>query len=217
MRSPALRILVWNLKRPDQRRLAAVADVVATQGADLLIAQEACAWHKDALVDHLGGIAAFTPAFPRHDGWEGHLLWRRQPGTRQDGDGDGDAGPVQRLALGGWPWPRVAQVFRLWPGGPVAAGVQLSHPRGAQRRQLAIVAGHHPMLIAGDCNLVGRLRLPGYRDVTPATGSFRLGPVRLRLDRVLLRDDCSGVAVDHLPHQGLSDHDALLIRLNAGA
>lgn len=198
-----MRILCWNLKRPDGRRLRGIAERLRDLGVELLMAQETRPADGPALGRLLGGASAFTAAFPLRQSAEGHLLWRRH----------GPVGPVQPLSFGGWPWPRVAQLFRLVPDGPVAANLQLSHGPLARRRELGVVAGHRPALIAGDLNWPEALHLPGWHDATPIDGSFRLGPLRLRLDRVLVADTLPQPSVRILPHGGLSDHDALLIDL----
>lgn len=198
-----MRLLCWNLKRPDDRRLAGIAGQLRDLEVDLLMAQETRPGDGPALGRLLGGASAFTAAFPLRDSAEGHLIWRRHD----------PVGPVQPMMLGGWPWPRIAQLFRLTPRGPVAANLQLSHGPLAHRRELGVVAGHRPALIAGDFNWPEALRLRGWQDTTPAGGSFRLGPLRLSLDRVLIAGDLPQPSVRILPHGGLSDHDALLIDL----
>lgn len=109
-----MRILVWNFHCPKGKRLGRIADLIEQVSADMLLAQEAVDESR-RLSTHIHGTLMFSPAFRCRDGGhEGNLIWVRD-----------NPGPVSDCALGGWPWPRVAQ---LVPVGPwLFANVHLSH------------------------------------------------------------------------------------------
>lgn len=198
-----MRILVWNFHCPKGDRLTRIAELIEQLSADMLLAQEAVE-ESIGLDAHIGGTSLFTPAFRRRrGGHEGNLVWTRQR-----------LAPVADRALGGWPWPRVAQLVTVRSA--LFANVHLSHLPCLRRRELARLtkAPPKPSHIVGDFNAFGAVHQAGYQDVTPKSPTFRRGFVTGRLDRVLVRNGAPIPRIDVIPTPGLSDHAALLLTLH---
>ena len=200
-----VRLMSWNIARAAGARLDAVAALIRAHGPDLFLAQEATEDIR-GLVATLGGHVHFEPAFPiAANADEGMAIWSPAP---LDGIG--------RLALGGWPWPRVALWCRLGP--MTVCNLHLAHLPWQRARQLRTVSAAlpRPLVMAGDFNRPGGCRLTGFASAVPAGWSFARGPLRLRLDAALAS---SGVAVTGARYldSAASDHKPLLMTLAAGA
>jgi endonuclease/exonuclease/phosphatase (EEP) superfamily protein YafD len=197
-----LRVLSWNLLRVTGASVAELAGLVEAHAIDVALLQEATAGFE-ALPAHVGGAMARYPLPGRI---HGPAIWARH-GLSQ----------ARRVPLFSRAIARHAVVAEV--GGMLFASVHLSHGQLMCRRQareasLALAAG--PAVIAGDFNMVGPLRLDGFREVGPrAPTHFANGILPLRLDRCFVRGlACAGArALD----RGGSDHRPILLDLVAMA
>lgn len=150
-----LRVLSWNLLRVTGASVAELAGLVEAHAIDVALLQEATAGFE-ALPAHVGGAMARYPLPGRI---HGPAIWARH-GLSQ----------ARRVPLFSRAIARHAVVAEA--GGTLFASVHLSHGQLMCRRQareasLALAAG--PAVIAGDFNMVGPLRLDGFREVGPRT------------------------------------------------
>lgn len=199
-----VRLMSWNVARAAGPRLDAVAALVGAHGPDLFLVQEATEDIR-GLAATLGGHVYFEPAFPIARGSEGMAIWSPAP-----------LDALGRLALGGWPWPRVALRCRVGP--MTICNLHLSHLPWQRARQLRTVSDAlpRPLAMAGDFNRPGGCRLAGFTPAVPQGWSFARGPLRLRLDAALVSP---GIAVREARYleSGASDHKPLLLTLSATA
>ena len=197
-----LRVLSWNLLRVTGASVAELAGLVEAHAIDVALLQEATSGFE-ALPGHVGGAMA---RFPLPGRIHGPAIWAR----------------------GGLRAPRCVPLFSLaierhavvaGAGGATFASVHLSHGQlmcRRQAREASLALDDGPAVIAGDFNMVGPLRLEGFREVGPrAPTHFANGILPLRLDRCFVRGfACTGARV---LDRGGSDHRPILLDLVAVA
>ncbi|MBM3522524.1 MAG: endonuclease/exonuclease/phosphatase family protein [Alphaproteobacteria bacterium] len=199
---PGLRVLSWNLLRRVGATCEDVARLIEAQGVDVALLQEATA-EIEALPSLVGG------AFVRHalpGRIHGPAIWARH-GMARPRRVPLESRTVRRHAL-------VAEI-----AGTSFACVHLSHGQLMCRRQareaseaLATVAA----VVAGDFNMVGPLRLPGFREVGPREPThYANGLVPVRIDRCFVR----GLVGRHARalDRGRSDHRPIVLDLFAAS
>lgn len=186
-----LKIISWNLWHRAGALVGDLASLIEAEKPDLLLMQEAKP-PLDALTNSVGGSVHWQPMQQRVYGlaaWSPHEL---------------ESFHSVPLPISPFPLrvpPRLAQLLVL--NGITFANVHLSHGQILNRRQLLTIAQATlgPTVIIGDCNAVGRIRIPDFADVGPVDATHRL---QTRLDRCLVRNlICQQSRV--LP-RGPSDH-----------
>lgn len=195
-----LRVLSWNLLRRVGATCEDVARLIEAQNIDVALLQEATV-DMEALPSLIGG------AFVRHalpGRIHGPAIWAR----------NGMARP-RRLPLESRAIRRHALIADI--GGTSFACVHLSHGQLLCRRQ-ARAASEALVLpsavVAGDFNMVGPLRLAGFREVGPREPThYANGIVPVRIDRCFVR----GLVGRHARalDRGRSDHRPIVLDLFA--
>jgi len=195
-----VKIVSWNLLHRSGATLDEVMLMIREQQPDLLVMQEATS-RIDVLPDRIGGHYARNPLPGRVHGL---ATWSREPFLEP---------PTVLKLQRGLVVDRVCQIVDL--GAFAVANVHLSHGQFLNRRQLRRIgdALTARAAVIGDCNLLGRPRLPGFRDVGPRLGTFSLGGLMpVRPDRCFVR----GLTCDRaeiLPG-GSSDHRPIAVWLS---
>lgn len=170
-----LKIISWNLWHRAGALVGDIAALIEAEKPDLLLMQEA-KQPLEGLHNLVGGYVHWQPMQKRVYGlaaWSPHEL--------------GNTHSVP-LPISPFPFrvpPRLAQLLVL--DGITFANVHLSHGQILNRRQILTIAQatEGPTVIIGDCNAVGRIRIPDFAEVGPLDPTHRL---QTRLDRCLVRN-----------------------------
>jgi endonuclease/exonuclease/phosphatase (EEP) superfamily protein YafD len=193
-----LRVLSWNLLRLTGASCAELAWLIERHQIDVALLQEATVEFEE-LPARVGGRLVRHPLPGRI---HGPAIWAR------DGMADPRRVPLFSLAI-----RRHAVVAEA--RGVGFASVHLSHGQLMCRRQAREASGAlrgGPAVIAGDFNMVGPLRLDGFREVGPrAPTHYANGLLPLRIDRCFVR----GLAcrASRALDRGGSDHRPILLDL----
>ena len=202
--SGSFRVASWNLLRRIGAEAEDVAKLIHACSPDLLLLQEATEeiaalpslvgghFFRHPMQKRIYGLAAWSPhSFPRTSAL-------RLPAS----------------VLPGRVPPRIAQIVKFQ--GISFANVHLSHGQFLNRFQLHHIAYalEGAVVIMGDFNAVGPIKVPGFRDVGPRQRTHKASNiVSLRLDRCITRDvRCLGGEV---LARGPSDHHPILMELSA--
>lgn len=195
-----LRVLSWNLLRLTGASCAELAWLIERHRVDVALLQEATA-EFEALPARVGGSLVRHPLPERI---HGPAIWARAGIAR-----------ARRVPLFSLAIRRHAVVADV--GGIGFASVHLSHGQLMCRRQAreasdALTDG--PAAIAGDFNMVGPMRLSGFREVGPrAPTHYANGLLPLRIDRCFVRGLVCREA--RALDRGGSDHRPILLDLVA--
>ena len=198
----ALRVLSWNLLRLTGASCAELAWLIERHRVDIALLQEATTEFED-LPARIGGSLVRHPLPGRI---HGPAIWAQAGLSRPR------CVPLFSLAI-----RRHAVVAEI--DGIAFASVHLSHGQLMCRRQAREASDALPgaaAVIAGDFNMVGPLRLDGFREVGPrAPTHYANGLLPLRIDRCFVRGfACTGARV---LDRGGSDHRPILLDLVAVA
>ena len=201
----ALRVLSWNLLRRVGAKPEDVAGLIRAHRPDLVFLQEATE-DLGQLPNLVGGHFCRQPMERRIYGL---AAWSPEPFTPSQ------AMRLPASVLPGKVPPRLAQLVKF--RGIHFANVHLSHGQFLNRWQLLhsaeVLTG--PAAIIGDCNAVGAIPLPGFRDIGPRRRTHRAGNVlALRLDRCMGRQ--LSCAASEVLEKGASDHHPMLLDLKLG-
>lgn len=194
-----LKIISWNLWHRAGAMLGDLAALIEAERPDLLLMQEA-KQPLEGLTHSVGGHVHWQPMQQRVYGlaaWSPHEL---------------DSFHSVPLPISPFPLrvpPRLAQLLML--NGITFANVHLSHGQILNRRQLLTIAQatSGPTVIIGDCNAVGRIRIPDFADVGPVDATHRL---QTRLDRCLVRH--LACANSRVLARGPSDHHPIEVLID---
>jgi endonuclease/exonuclease/phosphatase (EEP) superfamily protein YafD len=200
-----LRVLSWNLLRLTGASCAELAWLIERYQVDVALLQEATIEFED-LPARVGGRLVRHPLPGRI---HGPAIWAR-----------GGVADPRRVPLFSFAIRRHAVVAAT--GGVGFASVHLSHGQLMCRRQAREASGalpEGPAVIAGDFNMVGPLRLDGFREVGPrAPTHYANGLLPLRIDRCFVRD--LACRDSRVLDRGGSDHRPIMLdfaALPAGA
>lgn len=193
-----LKVISWNLWHRAGALLGDLAALIEAERPDLLLMQEA-KQPLEGLEHFVGGHFHWQPMQKRVYGlaaWSPHEL-----------------GTFHSVPLPSSPFPfrvppRLAQLVKL--NDITFANVHLSHGQILNRRQLRTIARatEGPTVIIGNCNAVGRIRMPDFADVGPIDATHRL---RTRLDRCLVRNIIC--AESRVLARGPSDHHPIEVHI----
>ncbi|MFO0294173.1 MAG: endonuclease/exonuclease/phosphatase family protein [Rhodospirillales bacterium] len=195
-----LRVLSWNVLRLTGASCAELAWLIERHQVDVALLQEATVEFEELPLRVGGGLVRH----PLPDRIHGPAIWARA------GVSDARCVPLFSLAI-----RRHAVVADV--AGVDFASVHLSHGQLMCRRQAREAGGAlagSAAVIAGDFNMVGPLRLDGFREVGPrAPTHYANGLLPLRIDRCFVRGFAcrSARALD----PGGSDHRPILLDLAA--
>lgn len=172
--SKSIKVISWNLWHRAGAVLADLVALIEAERPDLLLMQEAKS-PLDSLTHFVGG----------HFHWQ--EMQRRVYGLAYWSPHDLHQAHSIPLPVSPFPLrvpPRLAQLLKFED--ITFANVHLSHGQILNRRQLLTIAQGTtgPTAIMGDCNAVGRLRIPEFDEVGPLDPTHKL---RTRLDRCLVR------------------------------
>jgi endonuclease/exonuclease/phosphatase (EEP) superfamily protein YafD len=200
--SGKLKVISWNLLRLIGARVEDVAALIERQRPDLLLLQEATE-ELNRLPSLVGGHFYREPMHARVYGL---AAWSPHPFAPPR------ALPLPVSTMPGRVPPRLALLVEFH--GITFANVHLSHGQFLNRWQLAHAARsiEGPAVLVGDYNVVGPIRLSGFRDIGPRERTHRAGNViSVRLDRCMAR----GVISTHtgVLERGPSDHHPILLEL----
>ena len=200
--SGKLKVISWNLLRLIGARVEDVAALIEQQRPDLLLMQEA--------TEELHRLPALAGGHfyrePMHARVYGLAAWSPRPFAPPR------ALPLPVSTMPGAVPPRLALLVEFH--GITFANVHLSHGQFLNRWQLSHAARaiEGPAVLVGDYNVVGPIRLAGFRDIGPRERTHRAGNViSVRLDRCMAR----GVVSTHtgVLERGPSDHHPILLEL----
>ncbi|MBL8700786.1 MAG: endonuclease/exonuclease/phosphatase family protein [Alphaproteobacteria bacterium] len=200
IKGSGVRVLSWNLLRRIGATCEDVARLIEAQHVDVALLQEATV-DMEALPSLIGG------AFVRHalpGRIHGPAIWARH----------GMARP-RRVPLESRTIRRHALVAEI--GGTAFACVHLSHGQlmcRRQAREASEALATATAVVAGDFNMVGPLKLPGFREVGPREPThYANGLVPVRIDRCFVR----GLVGRHARalDRGRSDHRPIVLDLFA--
>ncbi|MGI9357619.1 MAG: endonuclease/exonuclease/phosphatase family protein [Rhizobiaceae bacterium] len=203
-RSRPLRLISWNLLHRTGACVDDIADLIMNWDPDIFVMQEVTT-PIDGLQSHVEG------EFSRQE-WPGKAhglaVWSKRPLC--------DIGPMKLPAskLPGSLPIRFAQIFSV--NEITVANVHLSHGQILNRRQLNWIARNTngPTVIVGDFNLIGTIRVEGFRDAGPRGSTHHAQQVLpFRLDRCLVRQ----IVCRHTKtlQRGPSDHRPILAEISA--
>ena len=172
-----MKIISWNLLRLTGASLNDVVALIEHEQPDVLLMQEAT--HLiDGLPRAVGGHYV-RHMLPGNVHGHGPATWARAPFHKT---------PVEFALQNGLLIQRVCQLVDF--GEFAVANVHLSHGQVLNRRQLRRIGRNLPAhaAVIGDFNMVGPVRVKGFRDVGPRQPTHRAGDlIPLRLDRCLVR------------------------------
>ena len=200
-----MKIISWNLLRLTGASVNDVISLIEHERPDVVLMQEATA-SIDGLTRAVGGHYV-RHMLPGNVHGHGPATWARAPFHKT---------PVEFALQQGLLIQRVCQIVDL--GEFAVANVHLSHGQVLNRRQLRRIGRTLPehAVVIGDFNMVGPVRVKGFRDVGPRQPTHRAGDlIPLRLDRCLVRGlECS--AARTLAAKS-SDHHPICVTLNPAA
>lgn len=196
-----MKIISWNLLRLTGATLSEVASLIERERPDVLLMQEAT-HHIDGLAEAAGGHYMRHP-LPGNVHGHGLATWSRLPTHKA---------PAALALQRGLLIQRICQIVDL--GDFVIANVHLSHGQVLNRRQLRRIGQALPLhaAVMGDFNIVGPVRVRGFRDVGPRQPTHRAADmIPLRLDRCLVRGLTCTAPGTLAPAQ--SDHHPISVTL----
>ena len=200
-----MKIISWNLLRLTGASVNDVISLIEHEQPDVLFMQEATS-SIDGLARAVGGHYV-RHMLPGNVHGHGPATWARAPFHKS---------PIELALQQGLLIQRVCQIVDL--GDFAVANVHLSHGQVLNRRQLRRIGRTLPQhaAVIGDFNMVGPVRVRGFRDVGPREPTHRAGDIiPLRLDRCLVRG-----AVQSSPRvlaAAPSDHHPICVTLTHAA
>jgi endonuclease/exonuclease/phosphatase (EEP) superfamily protein YafD len=200
-----MKIISWNLLRLTGACLHDIISLIEHERPDVLLMQEATR-SIDGIVDAVGGHYV-RHMLPGNAHGHGPATWARAPFHKT---------PIEFALQNGLLIQRVCQLVDF--GDFAVANVHLSHGQVLNRRQLRRIGRTLPShaAVIGDFNMVGPVRVKGFRDAGPRQPTHRAGDlIPLRLDRCLVRGlDCSAARI---LAAASSDHHPIGITLTRAA
>lgn len=182
-----------------------VISLIEHEKPDVLLMQEATR-SIDGIVEAVGGHYV-RHMLPGNVHGHGPATWARAPFHKS---------PIEFALQQGLLIQRVCQIVDF--GDFAVANVHLSHGQVLNRRQLRRIGRTLPKhaAVIGDFNMVGPVRVKGFRDVGPRQPTHRAGDlIPLRLDRCLVRG-LEGLTPRVLAAKA-SDHHPICVTLTRAA